>query len=461
MSVESVSDTSYADASTYPHLGFNPAPGIPSDVEALESVLAKTTQSMDEAGRLLAEMRDANSGVWVGAAADAFRAHFNDQLVTDLGNAQKSLGEAVGTIQNWYKDLTGFKQLAQSLDQEAAAAREALQNAGQQLSQAQSNPNLNLINELFSDPAALQSAQSAYDQASAALNDAKAAEQQAQDDLNSIIQRARQLSQETESAARNYASQLENATKGLAPHEPGLFSRMLGDIGGALRSVGDWVEQHANTIHSILSTISAIAGLIALCTPPPIDAVAGAVALVAGAGALAMDLVDPKTRDAVGAILTGHESASNWKAAAGVAMDAISVIPGVGVIKGAVSGEKAAMVGVRTVGATLDGAESIPSIASKIPGLAKLGEGAADAFTDAAKASGSGLGNASYLLSEGAHSLSLPVKIIGVGAAKVMNIGRDADDAFQISKTAAQNMQFAWEAKGVAQDLYGDVKGLI
>jgi hypothetical protein len=460
MTVETMFDPSYMDSSTYPHLGFNPAPGLPADVEALEDVLAKTTQSMDEAGRLLGEMRDADSGVWVGAAADAFRAHFNDKLVTDLGNAQESLTEAIGTIQNWYRDLTGFKQTAQSLDQEAAAAREALQNAGRQLSQARADPNLNLIDDLFSDPAALQSAQSAYDQARAALNDATAAEQQAQDDLDSIIARARQLSQETDSAARDYASQLENATKGLAPHKPGLFSRMLGDIAGALKSVGDWVEQHADLIHSICSTISAIAGLIALCTPPPIDVVAGAVALVAGAGALAMDLADPKTRDAIGGILTGHESLSNWKAAAGVAVDAISVIPGVGVIKGAVTGEKAAMVGLRTVDATLDGAESIPSIASKIPGLAKLGEGAAGAFTDAARASGTGLGNASYLLSEGAHSLSLPVKIIGVGAAKVMNIGRDADDAFQISKTAAQNMEFAWHAKGVVQDLYGDAKDL-
>jgi hypothetical protein len=460
MTLEALVDASYQDEATYPHLGFNPAPGIPADVEALENALAKTTGSMQEAGRLLGEMRSAGSGVWVGAAADAFRSHFDDSLVTELEHAQQSLTGATGVIQNWYKDLTGFKQTAQSLDQEAAAARETLTAAQQKLSAARGNPNLGLAGREFDSAQLLQQAQSALDQAEAAVNDAQSAEQQAQDELNSILQRAQQLAQETESAARNYASQLENATKDLAPHKPGFFSSMFSDFTSALKSVGNWVEQHANAIHSICSTISAIAGLVALCTPPPIDVVAGAVALVAGAGALAMDMANPKTRDAIGGILTGHESAANWKAAAGVGLDALSVIPGVGVIKSAVTGEKAAMVGLRTIDAGLDGAESIPSIASKIPGLAKLGEGAADSFVDAARASGSGLGNAAYALSEGVHSLSLPVKLIGVGASKVMSIGRDADDVFQISKAAAQNMQFAWKAKSVATNLYSDVKDL-
>ena len=460
MSLDIAFDAAFDDSSTYPHLGFNPAPGLPEDVGSLEDMLTKTTDSMQEAGKLLGQLRTADAGVWVGAAADAFRSHFNDKLVTDLEHAQQSLTEATGTIQNWYKDLVGFKQTAQNLDQEAASAREALQNAQQQVSQAKSNPNLQLTGELFTDPQALQQAQSSLDQAESQLNDANAAEQQAQDELNSILQRAHQLEQEVDSAARNYASQLENATKGLAPHKPGMFSSMLSAFGSALSAIGSWVEQHADAIHSVLATISAIAGLIALCTPPPIDAVAGAVALVAGAGALAMDLANPKTRDAIGGILTGHESAANWKAAAGVGVDALGMIPGVGVVKSAVTGERAAVVGLRTIEAAADGAEAIPSIASKIPGLAKLGEGAAENFVDAARSSGSGLGNAAYKLSQNAHSLSLPVKVIGVGVSKVMSVGRDADDVFQISKTAAQNMEFAWHAHSVASDLYGDVKSL-
>jgi hypothetical protein len=451
MTVEALFDASYMDDSTYPNLGFNPAPGVPADVEELEGVLSRTTQSMDEAGRLLGEMRDVNSGVWVGDAADAFRSHFNDKLVTDLDNAQQSLTEAVGTIQNWYKDLTGFKQTAQSLDQEAAAAREALANAQQELSQAQSNPDLGLIHDVFSDPQAVQDAQSAYDQATSALNDAQAAEQQAQDDLNSILKRAQQLSQETESAARNYASQLENATKGLAPHKPGMFSRMFSDITGALKSVGDWIEAHANVIHSILSTISAIAGLVALCTPPPIDLVAGGIALAASAGAFAMDLANPKTRDAIGGLLTGHFTMANIKAAAGAGLDLAGAIPGVGSIGEGLKGAKAAEEAGTTVIRGFDIAKSVPSLAKDLTGTADEALQASVKFAD-------NTGKIANIIHANAHALSLPVSL-GIGAVtKVVNLGRDADNVFKVSDEAAQNIELLWKTRGVASSLYHDAK---
>lgn len=46
MSFDTIFDASYTDSSTYPNLGFNPAPGIPADVEALENALNKCTSSI-------------------------------------------------------------------------------------------------------------------------------------------------------------------------------------------------------------------------------------------------------------------------------------------------------------------------------------------------------------------------------------------------------------------------------
>ena len=443
MSLDVIFDASFDDSSSYPHLGFNPAPGVPADVEALENTVTKATSAMQESGQLLDELRSVDSDVWVGEAADAFRANFNDKLMTDLQHAQQSLTEASGTMQNWYKDLVGFKQTAQNLDQEAAAAREALQNAQSQLAQAKSNPNLNLINDVFTDPQALQQAQSALDQAESAVNDANMAEQQAQDDLNSILQRARQLQQEVDSAARNYASQLEQSTKGLAPHKPGFFSSMLHDLGSAFSAVGHWIEQHANVIHSILSTVSAIAGLIALCTPPPIDVVAGAVALVAGAGAFAMDLANPKTRDALGGLLTGHFTKANIEAGVGTGLDLVSAIPGGALFKAATKGAKF------TEGA-VDVADKIPSLVDKLPQLASKGEDVADAFKGLASS------KAAQIVSANAHGVAIPLKL-GIGVVtKVANIGRDADNAFKITAETAQNLNLGWKVKGVATNLYHD-----
>jgi hypothetical protein len=448
MSLDVMFDASYDDGNSYPNLGFNPAPGVPADVEALENTVTKATSAMQESGKLLDQMRNVDSGVWVGDAADAFRANFNDKLLTDLQHAQQSLTEATGTIQNWYKDLVGFKQTAQNLDQEAAAAKEALQNAQAQVAQAKSNPNLNLINEVFSDPQALQQAQSALDQAVSAVNDANAAEQQAQDDLDSIMQRARQLQQEVDSAARNYASQLENATKGLAPHKPGWFSSMLHDVGSAFSAVGNWIEQHANVIHSVLSTISAIAGLVALCTPPPIDVVAGAVALVAGAGAFAMDLANPKTRDAIGGLLTGHFTKANIEAGVGAGLDLVSAIPGGALFKAAKDGEEFTK-------AAVDVTDKIPSLVDKLPGLASDGEKVAQGFEHLGDA---GVSKAAQIISSNAHGVALPLKL-GIGAvSKVVNIGRDAESAFKVSAETMQNLNLGWKVKGVATNLYHDVQ---
>lgn len=435
MSLDVVFDSSFVDSSSYPHLGFNPAPGVPGDVEALENMVTKATSSMQESGQLLDKLRDADSGVWVGAAADSFRQHFNDKLVTDLQHAQQSLTEATTTIQNWYKDLVGFKQTAQKLDQEAAAAREALQHAKAQLAQAKSNPNLNLIDKIFSDPQELQQAQSALDQAVSAVDDANAAEQQAQDDLDSILKRARQLQQEVDSAARSYASQLENSTKGLAPHKPGMFSRMMHDIGGAFSAVGHWVEKHAGAIHSVLSTVSAVAGLVALCTPPPVDAVAGAIAITAGAGAFAMDLTNPKTRNALGGLLTGHFTKANIEAAVTTGTDLVSAIPGVGALsKGAEVAEDGAKAAAKVT-------ESIPPLVSKLP---QLGREGADAARDAAQ-SASKIGDLVK-----AHKLSLGTKGVANAVEKFSGSA--------LSEGAKLNIELGMRTKKVASNLYHDVK---
>ena len=227
-----------------------------------------------------------------------------------------------------------------------------------------------------------------------------------------------------------------------------MFSSLAHAFTGAVKAVGGWIEKHAAAIHSILSTISGIAGLIALCTPPPIDAIAGGIALAAGAGAFAMDLANPKTRAALGGLMSGHFTAANLKAAAGTGLDLVSAIPGVGELKYLGKAGKLAEDAA-------DGAESIPTLAAKVPGLAKLGENAASDFGRLGEA---GASKVAQVVSINAHSLSLPVKAGIAVATKIGNIGRDADDAFEVSKSVAQNLQFAWKVKGVGTSLYHDVK---
>ena len=447
------------DATTYPNLGFNPVPGVPADVESMSAGLGQAVSSMQESGSLLDQMRDAGSGVWQGDAGDKFREHLDTKLVTDLQHAHESLNNAVGVLKNWHGDLLGFKDVAAKLDQEAAEAKQAAARADDAVKQAEANPDLKLVGQFFNTQEALQAAQSRIDQAEGALRDAGSAAQNAHAELDSIMKRAQELASQHEAAARKYAQELEQATKGLAPHKPGFFSSLWNDFTSGLSAVGNWVKNHIDVIHSVLSTISAVAGLIALCTPPPIDAIAGAVAIGAGIGALACDLANPKVRDAVGGLLTGHLTMDNLKNASAMGLDALSLIPG-GKLAGAAlkDGEVA-----------LKGAEGIPTLAAKLPGLAQLGGDATRAFGDAAQAGVTTLEDgtkafdaAGNVLRQGsnlAHGLSLPVKL-GVGAAnKIFKLADTATvDGAKSLAQLSQNLELGWKAKSVVSSLYGDVK---
>ncbi|HEU5355643.1 MAG TPA: hypothetical protein VFU65_14325 [Actinocrinis sp.] len=447
------------DATTYPNLGFNPVPGVPADVESMSAGLSQAVSSMQESGSLLDQMRDAGSGVWQGDAGDKFREHLDTKLVTDLQHAHESLNNAVGVLKSWHGDLLGFKDVAAKLEQEAAEAKQTVARADAAVKQAEANPDLNLVGQFFNNQEALQAAQSRIDQAEGALRDAGSAAQNAHAELDSVMKRAQELASQHEAAARKYAQELEQATKGLAPHKPGFFSSMWHDFTSGLSAVGNWVKNHIDVIHSVLSTISAVAGLIALCTPPPIDAIAGAVAIGAGIGALACDLANPKVRDAVGGLLTGHFTMDNLKNASSMGLDALSLIPGGKLAGAALKDGKVA----------IEGAEAIPSLAAKIPGIAQLGGDATRAFADAGQVGvkvledGSEVSNAAgNVLRQGsnlAHSLSLPVKL-GVGAAnKIFKFADTATvDGAKSLAQLSQNLELGWKAKSVVTSLYGDVK---
>lgn len=446
------------DTTTYPNLGFNPVPGIPGDVESMGATLGQAVDSMQQSGSLLDQMRNSAGGVWQGDAGDAFREHFNGKLATDLQNAHTSLNSAVGVLKGWHGDLLGFKDTAAKLEQEAGDAKQAAQRADDALKQAQGNPDLKLAGQFFDTQQALQAAQSRIDSAESAVRDAGNAAQNAHEELSSVMKRAQELAAQHEQVAKKYAQELEQATKGLAPHKPGFFSSMWNDFTKGLGAVGDWVKNHLDVIHSVLSTISAVAGLIALCTPPPIDVVAGAIAIGAGVGALACDLANPKVRDAVGGLLTGHFTMANLKNASAMGLDALSLIPGGKLVGSALKEGNVALKVTKVVAE--DGSEvvkvadSIPSLASKIPGISALGGDAATAFGDAAQTAGNVAKTGSNL----AHSLSLPVKL-GVGAVdKVMNLGKAAEDVTHISQSVMQNIELGWKGKSVVSSLYGDVK---
>ncbi|NJC71924.1 hypothetical protein HC031_19705 [Planosporangium thailandense] len=312
----------------YPNLGFDPCPGSLESVSTLQQRIASAAASMRQANDLMNRLRNDNSGVWQGAAGEAFRSHLNATLIDDLGRANQSLNKAVETLQGWGSSLSGYKQRADALEQQAAQAQQKVTAAQARQRKAASSPDLNLAGQHFATDAALHSAQQRLDNAALALRNANSDLDAAQEALDHIRKQARELHAEWDQRSSKAAGELRDAAE-FTPHQPGLLSRIGNSLSHAVSGVGDWVKNHLSDIHAVLSTVSAIAGLVALCTPPPIDAVAFGVALVAGAGALATTIADPKIRKDLGEMLHGH-FAGNWGAAMQLGGDVIGMVPGVG-----------------------------------------------------------------------------------------------------------------------------------
>ncbi|QIS01826.1 hypothetical protein F5X71_05400 [Nocardia brasiliensis] len=326
-----------SDNNPYPNLGFNPVPGAPADVTGLRTQINTSADAVRETNGLLTRLRNSNDNVWKGAAGDAFRANFDATLAQDLGYAQKSLERAVGLLDEWHTDLVGFQDTAKGLEAEAADARGQHTQAVAALHSARSNPDLGLATVTFTDPAELQAAQSRLDAATAQVRAASTAVDNSQAKIDSVLRRARDLQGLHDTTARRIASELDAAAKDFAPSPP---DKSVWDrIADAVKGIGTWISEHRQQIHDILSGISALTGLLALVTPPPADVIFAGIALVSGAGALAMDALDPEIRSAFSDVVHGDfNSDALKKIGTTVGLDSLAVIPGVG---GAFKGAKA------------------------------------------------------------------------------------------------------------------------
>ncbi|MET9293230.1 hypothetical protein [Streptomyces sp. NPDC003077] len=332
---------------TYPHLGFNPAPGTIGTVAALQAKLKASAQTLEHAHQLVERLRAGSS--WKGDAAVAFREELDGALPDNLKKAHTSLLKAATALGGWEKDLTGYQDQAKKLDGEAKAAKDKLGTAQKTEKQARGNPDLKLAGQTFPTDAELQSAQSRLNHATTALNSAVDAVNNAQSELDSVLKRARDLQEEHSSSARNSARTLRDATDKLAPEEPGWFE-----------SAVDWLKDN---LTDVLGAVAAIAGLLALIATGPLGIALMFLAAAASAATLSSRLADPKVWPSLKDGFTkGEFDADFWSNAVGIVGDAMGVIPGASAVaRGAVGAFRSASA----AGETLTLAQKLGSAGTK------------------------------------------------------------------------------------------------
>lgn len=345
-------------ANPYPHLGWNPVPGIPTEVQALKNKVNKAATALrschTQIERLLGE-----SSHWEGDAADAFRDELDGDLPEYMKNAASSMEKAAAQLSKWDSDLTSNRELAKKYDDEARDKKEAAGTAKERQESAGKDPDLDLGGKEYPSQSEADAATARLRAAESRLREANSSLEKANEAYNSVISKAKTLQEEHEREANKVADELDKADDDLAPEEPGWLSKTLSAIGDGLAAVGQFLLDHAGTI-------GAIAGLLALF-PTPLAPLFAGIAVVASAASLGKNLASEDFRDS----LTGKYGTGQALAAWGsVAGDALGVLPGAGAL--AKGGGEAAML----AGAAREGGEAL-SVGSK---AAAFGRETVEAF---------------------------------------------------------------------------------
>ncbi|MEU6067335.1 putative T7SS-secreted protein [Streptomyces sp. NPDC047082] len=317
----------------YSHLGFDPAPGSTETVRALHKKLASCAKVLDETHGLVTKLMDGS--YWKGDAAVAFREELQaGPLALNLKNAAHSVNKAARQLASWESELDDFQRRAKRLNDDAKDAQEALNKAkGGQVTKTESAPDLD---------------QKALTQLNTAVENAQA-------DLDEIIGKAKKLAEEHSEKAQYRAAKIHDATRKLAPHEPGAWDKFL-----------DWL---GDNLPDILSGVAAVLGVIAIFATGPLAVPLLMVAAAALSGsALVLRLQDDEVwaslRDGV---TKGEVDADFWSNAISVAGDALGGVPGLGAVtRGLIKAPEALTAAARSTEEALTLSQKAATVGSSI-----------------------------------------------------------------------------------------------
>ncbi|NWF24960.1 hypothetical protein HW130_01575 [Streptomyces sp. PKU-EA00015] len=290
----------------YPHLGWDPAPGSPAEIAALQKKLQTSATALGTAhalvNRLLGE-----SAHWRGEAAQAFRGALDGDLPRYLRNAHRSVSKASARLLSWHEDLVGYQATARTYETRARLSSAELRRAESHHDALAASPD--------APPPDLRTAASAVTRARTALASVRAL--------------AHELEATHAAEAARIAKSLNEATDRLAPREPGALDKVLG-----------WVDDH---LGDTLALLSAGLGLAAILASGPLAVPLLFAAAGLSLAAFASHANDPRHRAALKAGFTdGRFDGKFWSSAVTLTADALGAVPGVGAVAQGAKGMTAA-----------------------------------------------------------------------------------------------------------------------
>ncbi|WP_459007272.1 coiled-coil domain-containing protein [Streptomyces aculeolatus] len=328
---------------TYPHLGFNPAPGSTDTVHALRAKLIRCADVLEETHGMITKLMDGS--YWKGDAATAFRDQLEDgPLPLNLKNAAHSIRKAAKQLDRWETDLGEFQDRANRLNDKARTAREILGDA-------ESNANA-AKRDTGSSAGGGGKSDEDEDEAKATMRRLNAAVAQAQADLERILSSAKNLAWEHENKASDRAARIRDATDKLAPQEPGFFEKAAA-----------WISENLPDILSVAAGVVALAALT-IVTGGTATAVLLLAASALSAGALGLRLSDSEVWSSLlNGFTKGQFDADFFSNLVSVGADFVGIVPGLAAVG---QGIKLGAGALRTGSATLSLGQKFGTVGSHI-----------------------------------------------------------------------------------------------
>ncbi|CAL9450993.1 putative T7SS-secreted protein [Streptomyces sp. enrichment culture] len=313
-----------------PHLGFNPVPGDTETVRRLHKKLSGCAEALQDTHDVVTGLLDGSH--WKGDAAVAFREQLDDgPLPLNLKNAAHSLRKAARQLSRWEGELDDFRRRAKQLEDDAREARAEVDRAEGRAARAEGHPDL-------------EKEGSDREAARRALTRANNDVEEAQAELDKVIGRAKRLAEEHERRAQLRARKIRDATKKLAPQEPGWFDEAL-----------DWLGDNLPDILSFTAGLIAAAALLlagplgwSLVTVAALMLTTSTISLTA----FFLRLSDPEVRMSLwDGVRKGELDADFWSNTVSAGADFVGALPGIGaVVKGGYTGFRAAMRSTTAIG---------------------------------------------------------------------------------------------------------------
>jgi hypothetical protein len=260
---------------SFPALGFDPAPGNLASAQSLAERVAQAALQVREAADVLGGTGQQD---WQGRTAEAFHSTVDGELTPRVVTAGDAFTTAANALDIWAVSLAGFQRRAEALEARALAAMEEVDRAATALSAAQGSD----------DPDAdVEGAGMRLQLATSALDDVRA--------------EAHSLAGSYAAEAEDVASRLQDA--GDAAPQAGMFSGLLDGLGDLWDDFQEYVLPVLEDIVDILAVavgiavvlLLAAALVVAIMNPVGLAAVlgmvstAGTVGLWLGVGAVGID----------------------------------------------------------------------------------------------------------------------------------------------------------------------------